>query len=190
MVTWFDYKLYQHPELLEHLRDVIIAEYKEWSSKYDPIKDTQKFSDRYGAGEDLGWYACPLIDVQKVRKDFAPQWPKTVEALQALPGILNAAVNFIQPNSIVPPHTDEAYDLHESIQGKGVQAWGTVIGISMPSDDASVVGFTIGEDVRSWKTGDIVSFNGYEIHAGWNYSNQWRVTILVEINKKYWNVVE
>lgn len=188
MTTWFDYKLYQHYEMFEQLRDVIIPEYKEWSATHNPKKDAQKFSDRYGCGEDLGWYACPLIDARNVRKDFPPQWPKTMEILSALPGILNSAINFVEPGTVVPPHVDDEYDMHENIQGKGVQGWGTMIGVSMPSNDPAVMGFKVGEDVMSWNTGEIVSFNGYALHEGWNYSNEWRVTIVIEIDKKYWNI--
>ena len=38
------------------------------------------------------------------------------------------------------------------------------------------------------RTNDILSFDGNIIHGSWNYTDQWRYTINMDITEEYWNV--
>ena len=189
MPIWFDTTKNKNYHLLEQLRDTVIDEYHNtWKHKYTPEKDGIKFSDRYGDGHDLGWWGCPLVDATKPTQ-YSEKWPRTLEAIKKIPGVLNVCVNFIQPGHIIPEHTDDYYDMNENVVGK-VRGYGTMIGINMPSNDPEVVGFQVAGVKKGWSKGEMAAFDGYQKHGGWNYSDDWRVTMIIDIKDEYWDNVE
>jgi hypothetical protein len=142
--------------------------------------------ERYGTtAKDIYWFGFPLFDVNSENTEYTQYWPKTTEFLKEIPGLINVCVNFVGPNSRIPDHADIDI-LPEKIGNR--TAIGTIIGISMPSSDPSIVGFHVNNEIKGWNTGDIVSINGYEIHGGWNKSNDWRVSLLIDTDKVNWDL--
>lgn len=186
-MKWIESTKCQHYSKLVELKDTLITEYKQWKKNLEPTKDGIKFSERYGEGAHLGWWGLPLIDATKINDEYAQHWPNTMKVLKEIPGVLNVCVNFIQPNTRIPDHTDDYWDLSEEVVGK-VRAYGTMIGISMPSTNPDVVGFHVEGEVKSWDTGEIVSFDGLKKHGGWNNSDEWRVTMILDIKEEYWHL--
>jgi len=193
-MKWFDYKNFRHYDLLENLRDVVIEEYSSWKESHDHIKEGIDIHDRYNITEEdpehlrnLVWYGFPLITGRIVAEEYRNSWPKTLIAIEKIPGVINVAINFIGPQNIIPDHKDDYFDMSPEIAGEK-KGWGTMIGISMPSPDVEVVGFHIEGEKKGWDTGDIVSFDGYKTHGGWNKSDEWRVTMIIDTEQEYWDI--
>jgi aspartyl/asparaginyl beta-hydroxylase (cupin superfamily) len=186
--TWIDSNRYKHYNQLIEIYQAAVIDYNEWKTKFTPETRASKFSDRYedvvekNKLANLGWWGCPLIDSFELLDIYSQDWPNTIELITQLPGAINAAINFIQPGHTVIEHTDDYFDVDNT------QTIGTIIGISMPSDDIDICGFQVADERTSWATGDIVSFNGYKKHSGWNYSNNWRVTMVLDIRRDFWNL--
>jgi len=187
MRNWIDTKNCQHYDLLLELKDAAIADYEYWQNHFETKQHAIKFSDRYGEGENLGWWACPIMDATRLQEPQATKWPRCTEVIKRIPGVLNVCVNFIEPKSIIPEHSDDYWDMSTEVIGE-VRGYGTMIGISMPSADPKVVGFQVDGEIKGWDTGDLVSFDGYKKHSGWNHSDQWRVTMILDIREEYWNL--
>lgn len=190
MDNWIDYKKYRFYEKLENLRDTVITEYNEINNTLDIENESLKLQDRYGGSgnnkelEGLRWFSFPILDDEEYQDKFAAIWPKTTSAVQDTPGAMNATLNFIGPYGTIPDHVD--HDLVNSLTEKvGV---GNIIGIDMPTHDTDLVGFHVDNEVRGWSTGDIVSFDGYKVHGGWNQTDQWRVSMIIDIDKTYYNL--
>jgi len=193
-MKWFDYKKFKHYELLEQLRDAVILEYSTWKDNHDHVSEGINVKERYNITEEdpehlrnLVWYGFPLVTGRVVAEEYTSSWPKTLEAIKKIPGVINVAINFVGPHNIIPDHKDDYFDMSTDIIGEK-KGWGTMIGISMPSKDPEVVGFHIDGEKKGWETGDIVSFDGYKTHGGWNNSNEWRVTMIIDTEQEYWEL--
>lgn len=184
MIKWIDPKCYQHYSHVVDLIDCFIDDYSDWKKVYDPVKDTEKFNDRFKTGNDIGWMTQSIINNKIVNIKNASLWPRSIKQMKFVEGVVNCYVNFIMPFKIVPLHKDDYYE--KNIIDNPV--YGSVIGISMPSSDPSVVGFEVGGEIKGWPTGGIVSFDGNVLHSGWNYTNEIRVTALLDIEQKYWRL--
>lgn len=188
-MNWTHYKNFKYYYQLEQLRDVVINEYNEVKNFID-LKTSLPAESKYGSMmkpeqyKDLAWFAYPFIDDEVVVEQYAQLWPETILCLKKLSGLINATINFIGPNSLIFDHVDHQMvaNLNKKI---GV---GTIIGIDMPSDVMEEMGFHVNYEYKTWKTGDILSFNGYKIHGGWNRTNKWRVSMIVDTDEKYWDI--
>lgn len=194
-MNWINYKNFTQYQLLEQLRDCLIEEYNTiWKQTHDAAKEGVDIHDRYNITDDdpehlrnLVWFALPIITGAIEDEKWRKYWPKTMSVVDNIPGVLNMAINFVGPHNIIPEHKDDYFDMSAEIVGEK-RGYGTMIGISMPSSDPAVVGFKVGEDILGWPTGGIVSFDGYKPHSGWNNSDEWRVTAIIDIDERYWSL--
>ena len=184
MIKWIDPTCYERYNQLVALSQFFIEDYNEWSKKYTPTQDAERFSDRFKTKDDIGWLTQSIINGKRVNIKNAAAWPRSMEQMRSIVGLVNAYVNFIMPFKVVPPHTDEYFEKNII----SLKSYGAVIGISMPSNDPKVVGFEVGGIVKGWSTGDIVCFDGNVTHSGWNYTDKVRVTALLDIEQKYWRI--
>jgi hypothetical protein len=186
-MNWIDYKKFNYYHEVEKLRDIVINEYGDIKDTISQEQTGLSVHERYGStATDIYWYGFPLIDVEKENTDYTKYWPKTIEKLKTIPGIINACINFVGPNSRLPDHVD--MDISKEKIGDRT-AIGTIIGIDMPSADPAIVGFHVDNEIKGWSTGDIVCIDGYKNHGGWNKSNSWRVSLLFDTDTKFWNTL-
>jgi len=195
IVNWFDPKKCKQYQHLVELKDALILDYANWKQSHTPEKDSIKFIDRHlevksnigtvdprfdpWLTQELGWWVIPLVDATTVRNDFSKDWPNTIKTAQEISGLLNMSINFLQPGCIIPDHSDDQWGMSSKVVN--------MIGIEIPSEDIEMIGFHAGGERRYLQTGGIVGFNGYSVHGGWNFSEQWRVTAVVDIDDAYWD---
>ena len=96
--------------------------------------------------------------------------------------IFQAVINVIGPNSNTPWHNDsQDYDSNPIKLGT-VLSYQMMIGIITPEGDLGME-FKSGTIIR-WKDGDILAFDGSEDHRGWNNTNDYRITMFLDVNKE------
>lgn len=110
-----------------------------------------------------------------------------VEKIKTMQGCQQAFINFVAPESIIPKHKDNKK--LGNIIGPECVCYQSVLAISIPSNNPEVCGFETEGEIRGCKTGDIIAFDGMVDHWGWNYSNQWRITAVVDIAIEDYNLI-
>jgi hypothetical protein len=187
-MEWFDYTQYKYYTYLETLRDIAINEYNANKKVLHFQNSGLAVGELYDVSTitDIDWFGYPLVTAEKFDESYIKYWPETAKFIKTIPGTINCCINCIGPNSTIPMHID--YAISKEVIGDK-EAIGVIIGISMPSNDPNIVGFDVGGVVRGWNTGDLVGINGYLEHGGWNRSNDWRITLLIDLDKKYWETV-
>lgn len=186
-MNWYDYREFKYFEKIEELRDIVLLEYAENKDKLDQTKNGALVREIYNVDSDrtdVYWFGFPIIEVDNINERYAKFWPKTSAFVKDIPGVINTVINFVGPKSVVPRHSDT--DIEKEIIGDR-EAIGVIIGINMPSTDPDIVGFEVNKEIKSWGSGEIVAINGYKRHSGWNESDQWRVSMLIDLDKKYWS---
>lgn len=186
-MKWFDCTQYKNYENLLDLKNVVIREYNSIKQKLNFQNTGMPVGELYdvSTSRDVNWFGYPIVTAEIFDETFAKFWPLTTEIIKTLPGTINCCINFVGPNSNIPSHMDHAIS-KEVIGDK--EAIGVIIGIEMPSSDKEIVGFEVDGEIRGWSTGELVAINGYLNHSGWNRSNDWRITLLIDLDKKYWNL--
>lgn len=189
---WLDYKQYKYWELIDPILKLAQKELLEFLKTNSPkdMSDYKWFEEQYGHELDpviRNWYAVPTV-----RGGKATPWgylmPQLEQASLALPGISNFTLNAIAPGGVAPFHTDYDYDMREELS-KVKKAYVILLGVDVPdTTDIIQCGFQLGEERVLLKTNDIVSFDGNVIHGSWNYTNQWRYTVNMDIEEEFWNV--
>jgi hypothetical protein len=189
---WLDYKQYKHWPLVDQLLLIAQQELSEFLKDKSPyaMSDYKWFEEQYGHELDpviRNWYAVPTV-----RGGNSTPWgylmPKLEAASLALPGVSNFTLNAIAPGGVAPFHTDYDYDMREDLS-KIKRAYVILLGVDIPeTDDISKCGFELGGERVLLKTNDIVSFDGNVIHGSWNYTDNWRYTINMDITEEFWNV--
>jgi hypothetical protein len=189
---WMNYKQYKHWPLIDQLLPLAQQELSKFLQSHDPtdMSDYKWFEEQYGHELDpviRNWYAVPTV-----RGGKSTLWghlmPQLEQASLALPGISNFTLNAIAPGGVAPFHTDYDYDMREDL-AKVKKAFVILLGIDVPAtSDVTVCGFQLGNDKVLFKTNDIVSFDGNVIHGSWNYTEQWRYTVNMDIEEEFWNV--
>jgi hypothetical protein len=188
---WFDYKQYTHWHLVDNILLLAQQELEEFLTTKHPtdMSDYKWFEDQYGHELDpviRNWYAVPTV-----RGSEPTPWghlmPKLTEASLALPGIVNFTLNAIAPGGIAPFHTDYNYDMRDDLS-KTFKAYVILLGVKVPEARVDTCGFQLAEEKVVLRTNDILSFDGNIIHGSWNYTDQWRYTVNMDIKEEYWNV--
>lgn len=186
-MEWFDYTSYKYYTYLETLRDIVINEYTENKSILQFENSGLAVGELYDTSKvtDVNWFGYPLITAEIIDENFTQYWPKTIEFVKTIPGTINCCINCVGPGSTIPMHID--YAISKEVIGDK-EAIGVIVGVNMPSDNPDIVGFDVGGVVKGWQTGELVGINGYLEHGGWNRSSEWRVTLLIDLDKKYWKI--
>lgn len=126
------------------------------------------------------WKTMPLMTWGVEFHKNICNFPVTKEVLKQIPGLVSASFNLLEKNSDIKQHFGET---NASVR--------VHLGLYIP-DNLPDVGFKVNGISRSWEEGKVLIFcDGYE-HSGWNYSNQDRYILLLDIirpefiHKKRW----
>ena len=105
-----------------------------------------------------------------------------------MPGISEASINFYAPQSTIPRHVDNQWFLHHNTVDGYRRCLSIIAGIDMPSTDPDLCSLTVGNITTSWASGEFLGFDGLVPHHGFNKTDQFRVTMLIETFADFWNV--
>lgn len=189
---WMNYKQYRYSHLIDEILSIAQQELREYlknKNQYD-MAPLEWFEKQYG--QELPhrdilklWWTVPSIRAGKYT-EWAPLMPTLSEAAYNLPGIINFSLNCISPGGAIPEHSDYSYDMREDL-AKSKEAFVILVAVDIPSNDIDLCGFELNGIKTVIKTGDIKAFDGSLPHSAWNYTNEWRYTINMDLKREYWD---
>lgn len=94
--------------------------------------------------------------------------PKTVRALQNIPGMKSAMFSILAPRKHIPEHRG---------MYKGVLRYHLGLIVPGPSGSCKI---RVGNDVRSWQEGKSLIFDDSHPHEAWNECDSYRVVLFVD----------
>ena len=204
MSGWVDTTKYQGynsiQDIVNTTRDII--------SKIDLSTEYKKFLDIgnyypecHSEAEKVDWHGIILynvhtntenrlekIEVKNELGHLIPLFETVTEKIKKLPGISEASINFYAPKSTIPRHVDNQWFLHHQTMEGYRRCLSIICGIDMPSTDPELCSLTLGGDTRSWASGEFLGFDGLVPHWGWNKTDKFRVTMLIETFADYWDI--
>jgi hypothetical protein len=141
-----------------------------WIHKNFEIENSLKF----GVPMDENQVQVSLVNYKT--KNF-PEFDSIVHILKSMKYCNQCFINFIEPNSYVIKHTDK-----HLMSADKVLFYPCVIGINIPSQDEKLCAFDIGGKIKTLSNGEIYVMNGSYDHCGWNYTNDWRITMIIDMD--------
>lgn len=187
---------YKHYDSLKSLMDNLISNYKDWRANKSFEDDTVNADERYAmpAENRGGFKALPLIDARQINQQLPDlkYWQSTLDAFYKIPGAIDLCINMIRPGKMLPVHHDGyVWDwIRQSMGDPTLEGYTVSFGVDIPDPENQSLLFD--GIPRVWKTGEFRAFNGHDIqHSLRNNAkdpNHWRVTAVMEIDKKYFNV--
>ena len=115
--------------------------------------------------DETGWLWYALVDDTGPNAAHAAQCPATLQALRAVPGLVNAGFSLFRPGTHLYPH-----------QGERAGVLRCHLALRVPVGD---VALRIGADVVPWQPGRCVVFDDTHLHDAWNHGLGDRVVLLV-----------
>ena len=119
-----------------------------------------------------------------------PIFKNIEDNLATIPDVFQSFINFMHPMSILPKHQDD-----EGTQGNmgtlrsaGFKTLQITAGVLIPSQDTKLCGLNINGEIIPTVQGEIIAFDGTVPHSGWNYTDQWRVTWIIDMYKTGFNL--
>lgn len=185
---------YKHYDQLTIMMNALISDYSEWR-KLRSFEKAIDADERYAMPSDNkgGFKAIPLIDARRINdledKDL---WKRSTTQFYNIPGAIDLCINMIRPGKMLPVHHDGyVWDwIRQSMGDPTLEGYTVSFGIDIPEPEKQALLFD-GEK-KIWKTGEFVAFNGHDIqHSLRNEATNpehWRVTAVMEIDKKYFNL--
>lgn len=131
---------------------------------------------KLGIAMDQSQVQVELINYKT--KNF-PEFKNIENILSNCKHVNQCFINFIEPNSYVIKHTDK-----HLIAADNVLFYPCVIGIKIPSQDPKLCAFDIGGQIKTLKDNEIYIFDGSAEHFGWNNTNDWRITMIIDVDIK------
>ncbi len=118
-------------------------------------------------GNESGTWRTGLLLVRRRRCPPLANWfPRTIDALLAVPGMSSAMVSVFGPDTELPEH-----------RGDNAGGLRLLYGISCPEGSGhSVAGVPV-----EVSDGDVLLFDDTELHAAWNRSAEQRVLLLADV---------
>lgn len=179
-----DQNLYCRPELIKEVVDLFSKE----SSDIEDIKlysinvlDFDDSDDLTGipprSRNNICVYTFSLFE--NIEENIATKFSETIQCITNMPGVLEARMIAIGPNSVLPLHLDDmnrpCYDLND---------WYSVfIGVNVPSQNSDLLGVQIEEETYNHNNGQAIIFDTQIPHHAWNNTNQWWISLRISILK-------
>jgi Aspartyl/Asparaginyl beta-hydroxylase len=115
-----------------------------------------------------------------------PAMFKNIEdKLGTIPDVFQSFINFMAPNTVLPTHCDDENNSGNfgTLRAAGFKCYQITAGVQIPSNNAEVCGLNIDGFITNTEQGSIVAFDGTKPHNGWNRSDSWRITWIVDMYK-------
>ena len=128
----------------------------------------------------------------KITKNFN-EFDDIIDIIKKIPHCFQCFINFIEPNTIVDKHTDTNLvsmigDDVQELENFGNKLYQCVFAISIPSKKPELCAFNIGGIIHPTKDGEITIFDGSVEHYGWNFTDDWRITMVIDLDRKAFNI--
>lgn len=148
--------------------DSLIAEMtQELIKLYEKYKDTQ---EKYPFHGDPLWKSIPLYKGGQKVSTYADHVPNTIRFIEdVVPGatIREVVLSTLEPGGHIEPHLDYVYPM-------------LTLHLPILCSDDGLSGLRIGEEIFSWKTGEIAIIDTTFQHESWNYSKCTRVNLMFD----------
>lgn len=148
--------------------DTLLAEMsQELIQLYDKYKNTQ---EKYPFHGDPLWKSIPLYKGGQKVSVYADLVPNTIRFVEdVVPGatIREVVLSSLEPGGHIEPHLDYVYPM-------------LTLHLPILCSDDGLSGLRVGEEIVSWRTGDIVIIDTTFQHESWNHSKCTRVNLMFD----------
>lgn len=105
--------------------------------------------------------------------------------LASIPDVYQSFINFMHPHSVLPVHQDDEGDQTNmgTLRVVGYKCYQITAGVLIPSEDVNLCGLDINGTIIPTRQGEIIAFDGTKPHGGWNRTDQWRITWIIDMYK-------
>jgi len=139
------------------------------------------------------WRSIDFLYECKWNKEvFKRSW----QLMSECKGIKQIFINFIKPNGIITPHLDTStWEKIEEDWGLPLYSLegGSIIATlftGMKNREEKTVGMKVNGVYKFPLAGELVCFDGrWNEHQMWNNTNEWRITAVIDIDRKYFTQV-
>ena len=128
------------------------------------------------------------IEVKNELSAYIPLFDQITQKIKKLPGISEGSINFYAPHSVIPRHVDNQWFLHNDNMDNYRRCVSIICGLDMPSNDPELCSLTVGNETKGWSTGEFIGFDGLVPHWGFNKTDKFRVTMLIETFADAWDI--
>lgn len=184
---------YQHYPELQKMMYCLMNDYADWSKSFTIDEVGIDAQQRYMMPKwnKHGMMTLPVIDARKIHPEYSKGWESSMQQAFEIPGMLDMCINFIRPGKMLPKHHDGyVWDwIRNSFGDKSIEGYTISFGVDIPEPEKQALVF--GDRTMVWHTGEFRGFCGEDtIHYMKNEGNpdHWRVTAVMEIEGKYFNV--
>lgn len=160
------------------IKKLIDSQLPEWKEEF--LQNTLDLSSApmYDIGENLDIHKKWKMIIVKIMDEWNEEnillYPKFAKFIEFLgKGCRSAGFSILEPGGYVVPHVDTEED-----QDQYIIVHAPLI---VPKGD---IGFTEGNAKGKWVEGDTFILDVETEHSIWNYTNEHRVVILLELSKK------
>jgi aspartyl/asparaginyl beta-hydroxylase (cupin superfamily) len=148
--------------------DTLLAEMtQELIQLYDKYKNTQ---EKYPFHGDPLWKSIPIYKGGQKVAVYADLVPNTIRFVEdVVPGatIREVVLSSLEPGGHIEPHLDYVYPM-------------LTLHIPILCSDDGLTGLRVGEEIVSWRTGEIVIIDTTFQHESWNHSKCTRVNLMLD----------
>lgn len=116
-----------------------------------------------------GWLGITFCTLRRRHDRLCREFPRTMRALEGVPGLASAFINLLEPHASLPPHfgdTNIFYRVH-----LGLIVPGGVDGCGMEVDG----------ERTGWGEGEVFVFNDARRHRVWNDTDRPRVVMVCDV---------
>ena len=202
-MSWVNAKKYSHYDMLEKAIPIVIKETEQWMANNRDIVAETVNTFGVNSKEELtevpvtpeeykhmdDWRVLPMFYAKEWNKEV---FPESHTILSTLPGLYQGLINFIVPGGKIARHRDSGnWDKIEEHYGYRVDGYSVVLNLhnGMKDKKEKTVGMEDDNIIKYPMTGDIVAFDGRAAaHSMWNDVKEWRITAVLDFDKRYFNV--
>lgn len=115
-----------------------------------------------------GWLTIPLM-TWGLRYPRLRRFPRTMEVVGAIPGVVSVSFNLLQPGACIPPHygdTNATMRVH--------------LGLSIPAGLPDA-GMQVHDVQQGWGEGRAIAFCDGYVHRAWNNTSEARWILLLDV---------
>ena len=148
------------------------------SVKQSWIERNQEIQENLRRGIPMDESQVQVQLTNLVYEDF-PEFDKIKSIINSIPGCFQSFINFVEPNSLIIKHTDK-----HVVAADGVEFYPCIIAVNIPSNDPSRCALNVGGIPCAANDGDIMIIDGSTEHWGYNHTDGWRITLILDLNKR------
>lgn len=162
--AFFDVNKISWTKLITENSDIIIQEFK--NSGLDAFTP---YFNQSAVNEKNIWktiaFKAWTVNYYKTQKKF----PKTMEVLNQVPGLMSASINKLEAGGHIVPHHGDSNGIYRCHMGLDIPA-------KLPD-----AGFKVSGESRSWGNGELLVFCDANMHEAWNKSKDDRYILLFDV---------